>query len=56
MLPPTLRVPAGGYLVASTAAWASARLLTIGTTMPWAPLSSARLMWSWRLLGTRKSA
>ena len=28
---------------------ASSRLLTIGTTMPWAPLSSTRLMWSWRL-------
>src|SRR5262245_24264626 len=42
--------------MAATAASASARLLTIGTTMPWAPLSSTRLMWSWRFDGTRARA
>jgi len=30
--------------------------LTIGTTTPWAPLSSTRLMWSWRFAGTRARA
>src|SRR5688572_32395383 len=39
-LPPTLRVPRGGYNIASTAASASWRLFTIGTTTPCAPLRS----------------
>src|SRR6266851_6239699 len=54
--PPTLRLPIGGYLQAATAARASSRLLTIGTTTPCAPLSRTRLMCSWRLAGTRASA
>ncbi len=49
-VPLTLRLPMGGYLAAATAAIASS-LLTIGTTIPWAPLSSTRLMWSWREVG-----
>src|SRR5437763_4137213 len=28
----------------------------MGTTMAWAPLSRTRLMWSWRLAGTRARA
>src|SRR4051812_40927800 len=42
--------------MADTAASAPARLLTIGTTTPWGPLSRTRLMWSCRLAGTRARA
>src|SRR6266581_1042114 len=51
--PPILRAPSGGYLVYATACCASSRVLTIGTTTPHAPASSAHLNHSTLLPGTR---
>src|SRR5260221_1885489 len=48
-----LREPAGGYFACSTARCASSRVLTIGTTTPHAPASSAHLNHSTLFPGIR---
>src|SRR5712691_3434330 len=51
--PPILRLPGGGYFAYSTTRCASSRVLTIGTTMPHAPASSAHLNHSTLFPGIR---
>ena len=54
--PPAPRLPSGAYFAAATTARASSAERTSGATMPSAPASSTREMYSGVLAGTRTNA